>query len=148
MYGSPVEPSSRSVAAHTQLFDCYDVGVLFGGALVVCDETIIVGILMWGEQPYPALDIDTNLGRCATLWGIYILPDYRNKGLGDPLMNKMFDDAKDLGFNTVSTIMQRTNPFLRGETPEEGLMDHFIDKRGARSDEFIIHFCVKGRFSH
>ena len=77
------------------------------GAVAEVDGNIVG--MAWARIIPAYGNIDENTPELA----ISILPDYRNKGLGKALMERLFDLMREHGYSRTSLSVQQNNPAVR-----------------------------------
>jgi len=85
------------------------------GACVVADEpgAGLIGLDLWGEAQVRPL-FDYKYGRTATMWGIYILAQWRGKGLSNQIRERMVQELRLRGFAAAfGTIALENEASLR-----------------------------------
>ena len=103
--GGPYLPTDHNLLTFLQMYDAYDRGSLFGGCVFAREDDRWVGLLLGGEDYPNGRTPETRWGKVATTWGVYIIPEYRRKGIGLKLTQAAQQYAKDMGFDTmISTI--------------------------------------------
>lgn len=63
---------------------------------VAIDDTYLAGAVAIVDNNIPIMPKN-----CITLSGLFIIPDYRNKGLAEKLINFALDKAKEFGINEL-----------------------------------------------
>lgn len=124
--GSPIEPTFENELVFARLVDSYLRGSLFGFGLMILDPEPC-GCLLIGESPDRGLGLRTTWGRTATLWGVYIRPPYRQRGLAHQMQDLAIIKTRELGFaSIVSDILQndpaRENALRFGAVPHATLI--------------------------
>ena len=99
--GGPYLATNDNLLYFLAMYDAYDTGSLFGGTRFIYDSERCIGLLMGGEDYPNGCAIETRWGKVATVWGVYIIPEYRRKGVGLKLILAAQQHAKDLGFDTM-----------------------------------------------
>lgn len=89
-------------------FESYIGGSLFGIVCVAEVEGEVVGVVMAGEFAQPN-SWDTTFGKLANLWGVYVDPIHRGKGLGVKLFSLCRERGIELGFDAVETYVRVDN---------------------------------------
>lgn len=103
--GAPYVANDWNLLTFLKLYDSYDRGSLFGGTLFAHEDDQWVGLLMGGEDYPNGAQVETRWGKTATVWGVYIIPEYRKQGIGLKLTLAAQQRAKDMGFDTmISTV--------------------------------------------
>jgi GNAT superfamily N-acetyltransferase len=108
MYGSRVEPTDGNLLEYLRLFDSYVRGSLFGFCLLAQgdQDPEPVACLLGGETPPGGLSLTLSHGKAATLWGVYVEPEHRRKGLAGRLQDRAKVEAREMGFKvTVSGVL-------------------------------------------
>ena len=107
--GSHLVANLRNLYRCLDLFEAYVEGNLFG--MCVVHETVeneLVGISLGGELANRD-EFETDLGKLATLWGVYVDPPWRGKGIGVKLFQEMLRLGLEMGFDSVETYVRITN---------------------------------------
>jgi GNAT superfamily N-acetyltransferase len=79
--GGHIEICDENLLAYLGLFESYIVGSLFGGTFIAWEGEEPVGILMGGETPPGGFYTRSTRGKTCTVWGIYVVPEHRRKGI-------------------------------------------------------------------
>jgi GNAT superfamily N-acetyltransferase len=103
--GSLVHPSDYNLRQHCQLFESYTGGSLFGLCVLAEVGEEPVGILMVGEDYPGGLVLETDLGKSAQVWGVYVDPAYRKTGLAHRMQDFGLPETMKLGFDTVTSMV-------------------------------------------
>ncbi len=90
-------PTRRNLAFFDRLFDAYYLGEADGICLTDAD---CKSVLLWGDGLQPPA-IETNLGRIATGWGVFVHPQARGQGLSVALRQAGYPLLKERGFDCV-----------------------------------------------
>jgi ribosomal protein S18 acetylase RimI-like enzyme len=96
------------------LFEAYTTGSLFG-ICVLCQpdpEKEPVGIALGGELAVRD-EYDTDMGRIATIWGVYVEPSHRGSGVGVKLFAKALELAIEMGFDSLETYVRDNNIYAQ-----------------------------------
>lgn len=102
--GSPVLPSRYNMTQYRDLFDSYTVGSLRGTPVIASTSRGGVGVLMAGEPP-GGFHLETSRGRLMEVWGVYVVPEHRRRGLAHKMQDHGRRVGIDLGFRgAVSTV--------------------------------------------
>lgn len=129
--GSPVLVSRRTVETYRDLARCYITGSL-AGVVVLAGNTEPTGFVLAGEDSgLPRLD--TNLGRIAVVWAVWMRPDSRKQT--NALKMLLFGKPKlfEMGFDLAYMAVRETN--------RAGLA--LTESFGAHPAERIFHFPLK-----
>jgi ribosomal protein S18 acetylase RimI-like enzyme len=90
-------------------FESYIGGSLFG-LCVVCEvDDDLVGVVLAGEFATPD-NWETSLGKLGTLWGVYVIPPFRGRGIGVKLFARAKEMGVEMGFDTIETYIRVNNP--------------------------------------
>jgi len=76
--GSLILPNDKNLQLFTELFKLYVTGKLVGLVLLISDDGRDVGIQMDGVPPAAP---ELTIGKYTMLWGTYLEPEYRGKGI-------------------------------------------------------------------
>ena len=110
-HGSHVHDSLANLMIHRDLFDAYVTGSLFGFCLfwtpnkMTEPQACVMAGEPWGESRW-----ETDLGKTATLWGVYVHPEHRGGGIGLKLERAALPVGLNMGFKTVETFVLVGNP--------------------------------------
>src|SRR5688572_1449980 len=77
--GSVIKPTVPTWRQYLDLYNSYVDGSLFGLVLLAETEGHLLGTCMGGEHP-SGLHFETTRGKSAILWGVYVIPEYRQQG--------------------------------------------------------------------
>jgi GNAT superfamily N-acetyltransferase len=126
--GGTVLPSDDNLLAYLGLFESYIAGSLFGFTLLATEDGQVIGLGMGGEVPENGLRIETKLGRTITTWGVYVLPEYRQKGIAKTMQDRANTIAAGLGFDTVLSYLVAGEPVSKANALNWGLeiLEHVI----------------------
>ena len=110
-HGGQVEATDGNLLEYLRLFDSYTRGSLFGICLLAQGDpnTPPVGCLLGGEAPPGGLNLTLSHGKAATLWGVYVEPQARRKGLAGRLQDRGQLEAGRLGFDVVVSGVHTKN---------------------------------------
>jgi GNAT superfamily N-acetyltransferase len=108
--GSPLEVCDDNLRTYLGLFESYITGSLFGFTLLATKADETVGVLMIGETPPNGLHFITRDGTVATLWGVYVQPEHRRKGICWALQDAGRPITLQLGFNTMRSTILADDP--------------------------------------
>jgi len=92
--GGIMLPTEANIETSAVMFDNYVDGTYEGVVLFVADKAV----LMYGD---PGMVFETTLGKVAWGWGIYVHPDFREKGIAKELTKAAVDKLISLGFNRL-----------------------------------------------
>lgn len=99
--GGTIVPDRTTWKQFLELYVSYTEGSLFGFILLAeSPDGALLGTTMAGEMP-AGPHFSTTLGKCAMVWGIYTIPEYRRQGVSKALMTRGKELCSDLGFQTV-----------------------------------------------
>lgn len=109
--GSPYHASEHNLQKFREVFEAYCSGSLNGFTLLWTPpgEPSPRGILMGGE-PWTPEEMDTDFGRPAILWGVFVEPAYRGQGTGLKLEFAAFGIGRTRGYDSVRTAVRDCNP--------------------------------------
>ena len=108
--GGSVLVCDENLIAFLGLFESYIAGSLFGFTLLAWEDDEAVGILLGGESPASGFHLQTREGKIATLWGIYVSPEHRRKGIGWALQDTARPLGRKLGFDTLLSSILTEDP--------------------------------------
>jgi len=103
--GGHIEVCDENVLAFLGLFESYIAGGLFGATLIAWEGDEAVGLMMGGESPPGGLYIQTTRGRMYNIWGGYVRPEYRRKGISWAMLDLCPAIARKLGFDTMTSLI-------------------------------------------
>jgi len=106
--GSGVPPTEHNLREYLKLYDSYVTGALHGLCMLAEDEEgEPAGLIFAGEELPGALNLDTPMGRCITLWGVYVRPAFRGQHLAWQMQDAAHVIWRDtMNFKTcVSTVL-------------------------------------------
>jgi ribosomal protein S18 acetylase RimI-like enzyme len=106
--GSKLLATTNNLYRYLDYFENYIMGSLFGMTYFYVLDGKRVGVCMSGEFALPD-DWDTTLGKLAVLWGVYVEPEHRGKGIGVKLFASVLESGKELGFDAVETYVRVNN---------------------------------------
>lgn len=106
--GSKLLATTANLYKFLDYFESYIQGSLFGAVAIAEVEGKAVGVCMGGEFASPDT-WDTTLGKLANVWGVYIEPSHRGKGLGVKLFAFISERGRELGFDAVETYVRVDN---------------------------------------
>ena len=108
--GSHVLPTLGNLYRCLDKFEAYVMGSQFGMCVFFePPEARPVGVVMAGELAVPD-EFETDLGKLATLWGVYVEPEYRGQGIALKLFAKTLEMGLERGFESVETYARYSNP--------------------------------------
>lgn len=108
--GGPIEVCDENLLAFLGLFESYIGGSLFGATLIAWEDDTAVGLLMGGESPSSGFHLRTTAGKVCTLWGVYVQPEHRRKGIGWALQDLGPKTARKMGFDTMLSSVIASDP--------------------------------------
>jgi ribosomal protein S18 acetylase RimI-like enzyme len=106
--GSKFLATTNTLYRFLDYYESYINGSLFGVIYFYVVDGKKVGVCMGGEFAIPDA-WDTTLGKLAVLWGVYVEPEHRGKGIGVKLFAALFSHAKELGFDAIETYVRVDN---------------------------------------
>ena len=107
--GSHLKANLANLYRCLDLFEGYITGSLFGFCILYQPEDREpVGAVMAGELAVPD-EFETDLGRLATLWGVYVDTPYRGQGIGVKLLARAYELGSEIGFDAVETYVRAGN---------------------------------------
>jgi hypothetical protein len=128
--GSPIEVCDENIISFLGLFESYIAGSLFGFTLLAFEDDTPIGVLLMGENPSSGFTLRTNLGRMATLWGVYVQSDHRRGGHAWALLDQGRILSSRLGFDSmVSSVL-----------PGDPANKDYVSSGGAKTVEHIVAF--------
>lgn len=120
--GSHMLPSRNNLYRSLDSFEAWIRGDRYGICLFWEPEgEDPVGIIMGGSDPVPSV-WETDMGEVPALWGLYLEPSYRGKGIGAKLTAATFEDAIKWGMDYFETYV------LVGNSNPDQLMKGFVGK--------------------
>lgn len=119
--GSHTWDSLHNLNLYRRLFDSYTTGSLFGWTVLWTpngEPDRPGGLVMAGEGSEPS-GWETDRGKVAILWGVFVEEPYRGKGVGLSLQQEMLKMGLQHDyFQTIETSTRLNNP--HGERMAEG----------------------------
>lgn len=91
-------------------FEAYVQGSL-KGCVVLCQPEEVdhpVGVAM-GGQTVDRPEWETDLGETAILWGLYVEPEYRGRGISAKLFQRAREYGLSVGIQTIETVILDVN---------------------------------------
>lgn len=107
--GGTVPPSRANLDTFVSLYRSYVEGSLFGFPLLAEVGDSPAGVLLFGESPY-GLGLETTRGRTGTLWGTFVKPEYRRRGISHMMQDFGFERARELGFAHCISYVRQGEP--------------------------------------
>ena len=109
--GSFTHDSKRNLMNFRSYFDSYTLGNLHGFTLfwTPAESEAPQGVVMAGEDWGGMSEWDTDREKTAVLWGVYVRPEYRGKGIGLELEFAALPVGLRLGFTHVETMVRTGN---------------------------------------
>jgi GNAT superfamily N-acetyltransferase len=133
--GSPVRVTDDNLRLYANLFESYEIGSLFGACLLAYQKDRPVGLILAGEQPPGGLPLETKYGKSATLWGVYVQPEYRRQGIAKKLQDAGPTVLRTMGFKTLFSSLiygseiATANALSWGVRPVETIIYCPLDER-------------------
>ncbi len=108
--GSHLLPTLHNLSIFRGLFESYINGTLFGLCLLWWPEgdPAPTGVLLAGEDRSPS-EWDTDLGKTANFWGVYVQPSHRGQGITMKLMQRSLEMGQEMGIQTIRTYVNSRN---------------------------------------
>jgi len=115
--GSHTWDSLWNLNLYRRLFDSYTTGSLFGWTILWTpptppggEEPWPAGVVMGGEGSEPT-SWETDRGKVAILWGVFVEEPYRGKGVGLSLQQEILQRGLQHDyFQTIETSTRLNNP--------------------------------------
>lgn len=107
--GSHVRATRANLYRQLDNFEAYVNGVVSGLCLFHEVNDKPVALVLAGET-IGLNDWDTDMGKVASLWGVYVQPSYRGQGIGVKLFQRAFELGLEMGFDAVETYIRMDNP--------------------------------------
>jgi GNAT superfamily N-acetyltransferase len=85
--GGDILPSEANLKQMMGLFTAYVNNMIPGVATVAKDGDTIVGVTMCGQSPPQTFWLESPRGESATVWGDYVLPEYRRRGISQKMLS-------------------------------------------------------------
>ena len=98
--GSIVLPTDHNLREFGQMFESYTVGSLFGLGVVAEVGDKPVGFLLFGEE-IGGLNVETSVGRTGIVWGSWVDPAWRRRGISHQMLTFGYGEAHQMGFRCV-----------------------------------------------
>jgi ribosomal protein S18 acetylase RimI-like enzyme len=134
---SPVRLTRRTLDWYRNLAHSYLKGSLFGVLVLAMKEAEMTGFALGGEDPGTP-HLDTNLGRQAVVWLVWVDPAHRQSGLGLGMLSFGRPHLVELGFETAVMSVRAANA--------EGV--RLTEAFGARLEELIYLFPLREEPHH
>lgn len=96
-----------------------------------------VGVVMAGELS-PVDEFETDVGKLATLWGVYVDPEYRGQGLALKLFKRIWEEGLSRGFDAVETYVRFNNPHGKRVAEAFGCTPHMQQYIASLRDPKIL----------
>ncbi len=108
--GSHLLDTPRNLHQFQGYFESYTFGALHGMVLFWHPEgePEPVAVVMAGEEAHPSV-WETDLGRMAILWGVWVDPEFRGQGITAKLFARAKVLGEEIGFETVETQVRLGN---------------------------------------
>ena len=108
--GSHMLANLNNLYRYLNHFEAYTMGSRLGSCLLCQpeDSDEPIAITMGGELG-GGDEFDTNLGKVATMWGVYVSPEFRGRGIGLKLVAGGQKSLLELGFDVVETYTRAEN---------------------------------------
>lgn len=112
--GSHLLPTLHNLFLFRELFESYVSGSLYGLCIFWWpqEDDSPSGVVLAGEDQFPS-DWDTDLGKTANLWGVYVQPTHRGQGITMKLFQRSLEIGRDMGIETIRTYVKAGN--IHGE---------------------------------
>ncbi len=130
--GSYILPSVANLARSRNMYEVYTTGTADGVCLLwyPSDAEEPAAVLLAGTH-LPPFDWDTSLGRVAQLWGVYVEPRHRGKGITMKLFERAMEIGLGQGYATIQTHVLCGNSHGERVAREFGtrphLEEHYIE---------------------
>ncbi len=123
--GSPVLPNLCNLYHCLDAFESYTGGNVPGCVVFWWpkESEEPVGVVMGGAELAPN-HWETDLGRLATLWGVYVDPEYQGQGIGLKMFVEILRVGRELGFDSVETHIISGNEHGREIAEASGARPH------------------------
>lgn len=109
--GSHIHDSVHNLNIYRGYFDAYTRGSLMGDCFLWFPDDAPEepqGVLLVGEDWSPD-NMETDLGKTAKGWGVYVRPAYRGRGVGEQLRRASVPVGLRRGCDTVENLVLATN---------------------------------------
>ena len=137
--GSHLRSDMQNLYRCLDLFEAYTLGNDLGFCLLAQpdDAKEPIGAVMAGELlvPYP---FKTDLGKLATLWGVYVDPPFRGRGLGVKLFQEALEVGLKLGFDSVETYVRTDNPHGQQVAESFGTKPYMVQSIASLHDPDLL----------
>jgi len=126
--GSHVLPNLKNLYMCLEHFENYAAGRIRGGTVFYSpgDELEPVAVVMGGDRGIPD-EWETDLGIMATLWGVYVEPEYRGQGIAIKLFRELFRVGLEQGIDSIDTCVLAGNQ--HGEEVAEAFGTQFYARQ-------------------
>lgn len=114
--GGDLPPTKHNVMEAMSLMYGYADGYYRGACCLAEDDGEAVAIALAGESPGGGLQFEyrnSDKGRTATVWGVYVKPSHRQKNIGHEILNwgRTTDNMKCFKYYT-SSVRNRELPLI------------------------------------
>ena len=139
--GASLLPNDRNLLTFRNYFDAYATGQLPGVTVFWEEAGLPVGVVLAGGDFSESI-WDTDYARLATVWGVYVRPEYRGKRIG--LQMEQFGEPVLVqhGFTAAKSSVRVSNPLgsanQRHWDGHRGIEDAqvlFVAKLGSDAEE-------------
>lgn len=107
--GSHVLATTGNLYRQLENFEAYVTESVNGLCLFYKVESTAVAVVLAGEI-IGINEWETDMGKIASLWGVYVQPSYRGQGMGVKLFKRAMEMGLEMGFDTVETYVRTDNP--------------------------------------
>ena len=126
--GSRVLGNLNNLYQFLSYFEGYATGSQLGGTLLCqpSDAEEPVAVVMGGETGPE--EFETDLGKTAMMWGIYVDPKFRGRGIGLKMIAESHKFLLEWGFDSVNTYTRTDNTDALKVAAEAGLSAYMIQQ--------------------
>ncbi len=106
--GSHLLATTRNLYKHLETFESYVTGCTNGTCIFYEVNDKPIALVLAGA--FQGLDEwETDMGKIATVWGVYVQPSYRGQGMAVKLFQQCLKTALEMGFDSVETYVRVNN---------------------------------------
>jgi GNAT superfamily N-acetyltransferase len=137
MGGSPVLFTRQTLDVYRDMARCYLSGLMEGLVVLAEDEGEVVGFALSGEEMAPPA-LETDLGRMAQVWLVWVDPTYRKTGAALGMLSWGRPHLLERGFERACMCIRKGND----------LGEKLTLSYGARPVERMYHFDLQKEPRH
>ena len=116
--GGDILPSERNLKQMVALWMLYESKELPGINVAAFDGDQLIGVTMTGQTPSGSFWLESPRGVSVTIWGEYVLPAYRRRGVSHKMLNLTLEyitkfEGIYFAYTTVQPNVAATSNALR-----------------------------------